>query len=97
MLRPAQDAGCIELRDAFLEGVIDDLEIGFGMSCRQEAGETVLDVNPAQAQVIEQQGRERVLVVNVEEEPTRERLDFRRDTVAGKQGVQVGGESCGAR
>src|SRR5579864_1651125 len=91
-LRRAQDPGSIQLSDALTEGVIDDLEIAFRMSRREEAGEPVLNVNSTQTQVIEQQRCQWMLVVDIEEEPAREALHLRLQSVLGEQLVEVGGE-----
>src|SRR5579859_313893 len=88
-MRYAEDAGSIELRDALGESVIDELEVSFGVGCCQEAGEPILNVNSAQAQVIEQQRRQRMFVMDVEEEPAGEALDLRLQTIPGEQLVQV--------
>jgi len=59
-----QDANRIQLRNACRECVVNEFEVRFGVSSRQEAREAILNVNAPQTQVIEQQRRVGVLTVN---------------------------------
>jgi hypothetical protein len=49
----------------------------------------ILNMNPAQPQVIEQQRGQRMLAMDIEEEPARERFNLRAHAVANEQSIEV--------